>query len=190
MNKFWFLMMIASFSILIFVNPSIILGEMISATTSVLSLCFELLAVYTVWLGMLELIDKSGLGNKIAKLLRPFIRKILKIEDEETQKIVALNLSANILGLGNAATPAGIKAMERLDSGNGIASASMIMLIVLNVTSLQLLPTTIIGMRESAGSASASDIIFPTMIATIVTTLTGVVLAMLCEKIRKRKRRL
>ncbi len=190
MNKFWFLMMVASLSVLIFVNPSSILGEMISTTTSVISLCFELLAVYAVWLGMLELIDKSGLGDKIAKLLRPVIRKILKIEDEETQKIVAINLSANILGLGNAATPAGIKAMEKLDSSDGVASASMIMLIVLNVTSLQLLPTTIIGMRESAGSASASNIILPTMIATIVTTVTGVLLALLCEKVRKRKKRL
>ena len=190
MNKFWFLMMLASFSVLIFTNPSIILSEMISTTTAVITLCFELLAVYTIWLGILELVDKSGLGDKIAKLLRPFIRKIIKVKDEETEKIIALNLSANMLGLGNAATPAGIRAMEKLDDQSGVATASMIMLVIINVSSIQLLPTTIIGLRETAGSASASDIILPTIIATFVTTAMGILLGLLCEKIRQRKKKI
>lgn len=190
MNKFWFCMMLASFSVLIFINPSIMLGEMISTATSVITLCFELLAVYTIWLGILELVEKSGLSEKIAKLLRPLIRKIIKVKDPETEKIIALNLSANMLGLGNAATPAGIKAMEMLDDKSGVASASMIMLVIINVTSIQLLPTTIIGLREAAGSSSASDIILPTIIATLITTLSGILLALLCEKFRHRKKKI
>ncbi len=180
--------MLASLCVMVVTNPNAVLSEMISASTSVVTLSVELVAVYAVWLGMLELIEKSGLGNHLAKLLRPIIRKVIKVNDEETEKIIALNLSANMLGLGNAATPMGIKAMQKLDKGDSVASASMLMLIIINVTSIQLLPTTVIGLRESAGSMSASDIIFPTLIATIATTITGVLLAMLCEKLVKRKR--
>ncbi len=152
-------------------------------------LCVELTAVYTVWLGFLELVDKSGLSKPIAKLLRPVIRKLIKVKDEETEKAIALNLSANMLGLGNAATPMGIKAMKMLDTGDKVASASMIMLIIINVTSIQLLPTTVIGLREAAGSNAASDIILPSLIATIITTGLGIILALLCEKFIKRKKK-
>ena len=188
MNKFWYFMMLSSFCVLIATNPAGILTEMISASTSVITLCLELCAVYTVWLGILELVDKSGLGDKLAKLLRPLIRKLMKVEDEETQKTIALNLSANMLGLGNASTPMGIKAVHMLDKGESVAPASIIMLIIINVTSIQLLPTTVIGMRETAGSVSASDIIIPTLIATFVTTFVGIILAVVCEKFYKKKR--
>ena len=188
MNKFWYLMMLASICVLTFTNPSLILSEMISTSSSIISLCVELCAIYTVWLGFLELVDKSGLGNKIAKVLRPLIRKIIKVDDVEVEKMIALNLSANIMGLGNAATPAGMKAVQMMDKGSSIASTSIIMLIILNSTSLQLLPTTIIGLRESAGSMHASDIILPTLCATIATTLTAITLGLLCEKIYKKRR--
>ena len=180
-------MMFSSICVLIVINPSSILGEMISASTSALTLSIELCAVYAVWLGFLELVDKSGLGNKLAKLLKPLIRKLFKVNDEETEKAIALNLSANMLGLGNASTPMGLKAMQRLDTGDKIAPASMIMLIVINATSIQLLPTTVIGMREAAGSLNASDIILPTLISTLVTTFIGISLCLLCEKIRQRR---
>ena len=182
-------MMIASLCVLIVINPSVILSEMITASSSALTLSIELCAVYAVWLGILELVDKSGLGDKLAKLLRPLIRKLFKIKDEETEKTIALNLSANMLGLGNASTPMGLKAMQRLDTGDKVASASMIMLIVINATSIQLLPTTVIGMREAAGSAAASDIILPTLISTFVTTLVGISLCLLFEKIRQRRKK-
>lgn len=174
---------------LLVTNPHIILSEMISASTSVISLCVELCAVYTVWLGMLELVQKSGLGDKLAKLLRPITRKLIKAPDEETEKIIALNLSANMLGLGNASTPMGIEAMRRLDDGRPIAPASMIMLLIINSTSIQLLPTTVIGLRETAGSLNASDIILPTLITTIFTSVLSVCLALLCEKFYKKRRK-
>ena len=182
-------MMLSSFCVLAVINPASILNEMISASTSVITLCVELCAVYTVWLGILELVEKSGLGDKLAKLLRPIIRKLIKVDDEETEKTIALNLSANMLGLGNASTPMGMKAMKMLDKGEETASASMIMLIVINTTSIQLLPTTVIGLRETAGSTSASDIILPTLIATFVTTFVGISLALICQKIREKRKR-
>lgn len=181
-------MMLASILVLLIVNPSAVLSEMISASTDALELCIELCAVYCVWLGIIELVEASGLGEKLAKLLRPLIKKIFKVEDVETQKLIAMNVSANMLGLGNAATPMGIKAMQALDDGSGKANFAMIMLIVVNATSIQLLPTTVIGLRSSAGSANPADIILPTLIVTFCTTLLGILLVHSISKIKfKRK---
>ena len=101
--------------------------------------------------------------------------------------MIALNMSANMLGLGNAATPMGIKAMQALDDGSGIATDAMIMLIVINATSIQLLPSTVIGLRASAGSLSPADIILPTLLSTICTVTLGITLVKLFQKFRRRK---
>ncbi len=186
------MMMLASILVLLIVNPSAVLSEMISASTDALTLCIELCAVYAVWLGIIELVDASGLGEKLAKLLRPLIKKIFKVENPETQYLIAMNVSANMLGLGNAATPMGIKAMKALDDGTGKANFAMIMLIVLNATSIQLLPTTVIGLRSSAGSENPADIIFPTLIVTFITTILGIVLVHTIDKLfhgRKNKKK-
>lgn len=189
MNKIWFVMVVGSICFLLWSNPSSVLNSMIDASGEAFSLCIELCVVYAVWLGALELVEASGLSEKLAKLLHPLIKKLFKIDDKETEKMIALNMSANILGLGNAATPMGINAIKRLDDGSGVATNAMIMLIVLNATSLQLLPSTVIGLRSSAGSASPSDIILPTIIATFCTCLLGIFLVKLCNHIRDKLKR-
>ena len=186
MNIFWLMMMLSSILVLLITNPSAMLSEMIGASTSALELCFELVAVYVVWLGFIELIDASGLSDKLAKLLRPLIKKIFKVDNEEIQKIIALNVSANMLGVGNAATPMGIRAMQALDDGSGKANFAMIMLVVINATSIQLLPTTVIGLRSSAGSENPADIILPTLIVTITTTVLGILVVHGVEKLRNK----
>lgn len=186
MNKVWLFMMLISLGVLLFVDPGATLNEMIGASSSALTLCIELCAVYAVWLGLLEIVEVSGLGNKLAKLLRPLIKKLFRVDNEEIQKMIALNMSANMLGLGNAATPMGIKAMQAMDDGSGKASFSMIMLIVINATSIQLLPSTVIGLRSAAGSADAADIILPTFLSTVVTTTCGILFVLLCDFISKR----
>lgn len=195
MNRIWFVMVVGSICFLLWSAPSSVLGSMIEASNDALKLSIELCGVYAVWLGILELVDASGLGNKLAKLLRPLIRKLYKLEDEETEKMIALNMSANMLGLGNAATPMGISAMKRLDDKSGVATPAIIMLIVLNATSIQLLPSTVIGLRSSAGSTNPGDIILPTLIATLCTFSLGIILTKLFGKIhskikeKKEKRR-
>ena len=186
MNIFWLMMMLFSMLVLLITSPSAMLEEMIGASTSALSLVVELCAVYVVWLGFIELIDASGLAEKLAKLLRPLIKKIFKVDNEETQKLIALNLSANMLGVGNASTPLGIKAVSALDDHTGKANFAMIMLIVINATSIQLLPTTVIGLRASAGSSDPADIILPTLIVTVTTTVIGILLVHGIEKLRKK----
>ncbi|MBQ7327561.1 MAG: hypothetical protein IJX00_01175 [Clostridia bacterium] len=189
MNIFWTIMMLASILVLLVTNPSAMLSEMIGSSTQALDLCIELCAIYVIWLGFVELLDASGLSEKLAKLLRPLIKKIFKVDNSEIQKIIALNLSANMLGIGNASTPMGIRAMNALDDKSGKANFSMIMLIVINATSIQLLPTTIIGLRTSAGSQNPADIIIPTLIATICTTLLGIFLVHLIDKIKNKCKR-
>lgn len=178
-------MMLASLIVLLFVDPGATLSTMIDASTSALTLCIELCAVYAVWLGLLEIVDATGLGQKLAKLLRPIIKKLFRVDNEEIEKMIALNMSANILGLGNAATPMGIKAMKALDNGGEVATFPMIMLVVVNATSIQLLPSTVIGLRENAGSQNSADIILPTILATIVTVSIGISLVLICDKIKR-----
>ncbi len=189
MNRIWLFMIISSMCFLLWSNPASIVGEMVSASTGALKLSVELAAVYAVWLGILELVDASGLGEKLAKALHPIIKKLFKIDNPEIEKMIALNMSANMLGLGNAATPMGINAMKSLDDGSGIATPAMIMLIVINATSIQLLPSTVIGLRAATGSAAPADIIIPTILATAVTSFLGVILVKLFSKIWRRKAR-
>ena len=107
--------------------------------------------------------------------------------DEETRKNICLNVSSNILGLGSAATPFGVKAMQGLDDGTGIATKAMIMLVVINSTGVQLLPTTVIGMRAIAGSVSPSVILLPTLVATFVPTALGIFLVKMLYRDKKKK---
>ena len=189
MNKIWFIMMITSFCLLLWTGPEKVLTTMIEGASFALKHIVELTAIYAIWLGILELVEASGLGDKLARLLRPIIRKLFKLNDTEAEKLIALNISANMLGLGNAATPMGIRAMKKLDDESGIATPAIIMLIVLNATSIQLLPTTIIGMRASSGSTTPGDIILPTLIVTIFTCLLGIILTKSFGKIYEKQKR-
>lgn len=186
MSKIWFTMILASLCFLTIKNPTVVLNEMLNSSKEALSLSIELCGVYVVWLGILEIVEASGLSEKIAKLLRPLIKKVFKVNDPITEQLIAMNLSANMLGLGNASTPLAIKAIQKMDTGSSIASFPMIMLIVVNATSIQLLPTTVIALRENAGSLNSADIILPTLITTIFTTLVAIFLVNLCAKIFNR----
>lgn len=190
MNKIWLMMMLLGMGVLLIINPSITITTLIDASANSVELCISLCAIYAVWLGILEILDKSGLSDKLAKLLRPIIRKLFKGANEKTHKDIAVNISANILGLGNAATPYGIKAMKGLDDESGVANHAMIMLMVLNATSIQLIPTTTIGLRAAAGSFSPADIILPTLIATFMASFTGIILVIICGKIFKNNKKL
>ena len=188
MRKIWFFMVLASLVTLLFIDPEQSINAMMNAGSDAITLVIKLLGIYAVWLGIIALVDASGLSEKLANLLEPLIDWLFGKTDKDTKKYIALNMSANILGMGNACTPTGMKAMEGLDKQNNsiTASTAMIMLIIINATSIQLIPTTILGLRAQYGSASSSDIILPTLIATTVSTVLGILLVKLCAKIRKR----
>lgn len=184
----WFFMMILSVISLFFTNPSAILSNLLSSAENAVSLCINLLGIYSVWLGLINILDKSGLSDKLAKLLSPLINFLFKTKNKEAQKYIAINMSSNILGLGNASTPSGIKAMELLDDKSGKITFSGIMLLIINSCSIQLLPTTIISLRENAGSTSSSDIIFPIIISSFLTCIFAITLVFLFNKIFTRRK--
>lgn len=153
-------------------------------------LSIKLLGIYAIWLGFLGIVDQTKLSEKFANLLEPLIDFLFgKNIDKQTKSYIALNLSCNIFGIGNASTPIGIKAMKGLDKLNNseIASTSMIMLMVINATSIQLLPTTIIGLRGTFSSINPSDIILPAIITTFLTTFLGILLVKVLSKSKLQK---
>ncbi len=192
MRKIWFFMVLSSIATLLFVNPEDCVNALMNAGSDAVTLTIKLLGIYAVWLGIIALVDATGLSNKIASLLEPIIDWLFGKTDLVTKRYLALNLSTNILGLGNACTPTGLKAMEGLDKLNGganIASTAMIMLIVLNATSIQLLPTTVIGLRQQYGSSSSSDIILPTLISTIISTILAILFVKACAKLKRYRKK-
>ena len=188
MNIIWTSLMVLSLIVLLFVSPSLIIGAMIDTSKSCVMLCVDLLAIYTVWLAILEIVDKSGISDFLAKLLYKPIKKIFKIDNFEQIKYISINLSCNMLGLGNAATPSGIKAIKLLDKDLPKTKFAMFMLLVINATGLQLIPTTVIGLRASAGSTVASDIILPTFLSTFIPTILCILLLHFIHFLKGRKR--
>ena len=149
-----------------------------SAVFTVLSFA----GVMCFWTGIMKIAEKSGLSQKIEKLLRPIINFLFPNSGDEAKNYIAMNMSANLLGMGNAATPMGIKAMSCLDRENAnplYASDNMCMLVVLNTTSIQLIPTTIIALRAAASSADPFSIILPIWISSLTAVLSAVSLAKL-----------
>ena len=176
MNTIYVVMMIGSLLLVTITAPESALSIMLGGAKSAIGLSVSLCAIYTVWLSVLQVIDKTGMGKALSKAFRPLTKKLFKGESDLALEYITLNFSANLLGMGGAATPLGIKAMEYMQDGTERASDNMILFMVINATSIQLLPATIIGLRASKGSASASDIILPSLIATTFSTLIGVIL--------------
>lgn len=176
-------MLVASLGLMIFTNPAAATGALLDGAHGAVELSLNLLALYAFWLGFFSLIEKLGLSRGLERLLRPVISRLFPSCDAETRKYITMNVSANLLGLGNAATPMAISAISRMDDGNPRASVDMIMLTVISATSLQILPTTVIGMRAAAGSANPADFLFPSLIATVLSTFIGIIGVKLCSKI-------
>lgn len=184
-NLIW-VIMIASGIILAFWQgkPEIITEVSFQAASSAVKYAIELIGVMSFWLGIMKLAEKAGLIRFLAKLLQPLMRFLFPTIPPEHPALgsIVMNLSANILGLGNAATPFGLKAMEELQSLNPEkerATAAMCTFLALNTACITLLPTMVLGIRTSAGSANPTEIVGTTFFATAI----GMVLAILCDRL-------
>lgn len=189
MNTMFFVMTVASLILVTVVSPDSAFSIMISGASNAISLALKLCAIYAIWLSVLDIMQKVGMSHALDRLFSPITKRLFKGEDEKTRECITLNFSANLLGMGSAATPLGIKAMEGMQDGSDKATDNMILFMVVNATSIQLLPATIIGLRSSYGSASASDIILPSLIATAVSTVCGVLLAKACSLTSKNRKK-
>lgn len=172
-------MIVSSLFVIVATAPEQALMVMMGASANGVQMTIEFLGIYAIWLGILQVLDDTRLSHKLSQLLSKPIRMIFGQTNPETEKNICLNVSSNILGLGSAATPFGIKAMQGMDKGSELATKSMIMLVVINSTGIQVLPTTVIGLRALAGSSSPSCIIWPTVVATFVPTIIGILLVKL-----------
>ncbi len=200
--------------ILIGVIYGAITGRMADVTNAALdsagdavSLCITMIGVMALWVGLMEIAQKSGLIAKLTRGIQPFISFLFPRipKGHPAREYISTNLIANVLGLGWACTPAGLKAMEELaklevergnpaylDDGKGIvgkreriASNEMCTFLILNISSLQLIPVNMIAYRSQYGSVNPAGIIAPAIVATFVSTLTAVVYCKMKDRKRK-----
>jgi spore maturation protein A len=161
--------------------------SIIASSDAAVKLIISLLGIMCLWCGVMKIAEKSGLMNKIASLMRPLLKILFKDASKDERAIgpIVMNLTANMMGLSNAATPFGIKAMDQLSNLNNKkeeASDDMALFLVLNAACIQLVPTTVISIRAAMGSKNPAETIIPAIITTTISAIVGVV----CCKILQR----
>ena|SRR5690625_1375122 len=144
------------------------------------ALSISLISILVFWLGIMKVAEKAGILNVLAKIFKPFIRKLFPEIPKGHPAIgyILSNFTANLFGLGSAATPMGLKAMEEMKklSDSPVASRSMITFLALNTSSLTLIPTKVIAIRMQYQSVAPTEIVGTTIIATIISTISAILL--------------
>ena len=181
---FGIMVVLAIISALISGNMAEISNAALSGAKDAVTLSISLLGAISLWSGILSVLDKAGVTSFISKISRPILKKIYS----NTQNFdnISLNFSANLLGLGNAALPLGIKAAKDINfKMKTSANDDLIMFSVLNTTPLQLFPTTLIALRSSYGSQNPFDVIMPIWICSVATTVFAIIVCKSFAKIFK-----
>ncbi len=188
LNLLWPVFIIISFVYAFIVGKIGAVNDSIfESTKSAVELSITLIGTMSLWNGIMEIATKTSMIDRLTKFLKPliiFLFPELKKEDK-VNKEIAMNMVANIFGLGNAATPTGLKVMKTLQSLNpkkDVISNSMAMFIVINTASLQLIPTTVIAIRSSMGAENPTKIIIPIWFATICAAATAVIITKILIK--------
>ncbi|MEH7495430.1 nucleoside recognition domain-containing protein [Neobacillus sp. 3P2-tot-E-2] len=192
-NYIWVFMTIVGFIFAMFngtmeeVNKAIFDGAKEAVT-----LCIGLISILVFWLGMMRIAQESGLLELLSKLFRPLVKRLFPDvpTNHPAMGYILSNMIANMFGLGNAATPLGIKAMEELkllNGGKNSASRSMVTFLAINTASITIIPTTVIAIRMNYNSASPTEIVVPTLIATIISMLGAVMIDRYFYNRRSRK---
>lgn len=181
LNKIWPFFIIISFIYAIYSGKIFNINNAIfSSANQTVELCLTLFGTICLWNGIMQIAIKTSLIEKLTKFLKPVISFIFPEikNDKKISKEISMNMVANILGLGNAATPLGLKAMESMQRKNedkSKLSNSMAMFILVNTASLQIIPTTVISIRSSLGSENPTKIILAVWVATIAAFATAII---------------
>lgn len=175
-------------------NVQEITEGVIHSSVQTVEMCITFVGVWALWLGLMEIVKKSGLIDVISHVTFPVIHRLFPEVPKNHPALgaISLNFSANMLGLGNAATPFGLKAMKELQSINynqDEASNAMCMFLVINTSSIQLIPTTVIALRASLGSTEPTSIILSSLIATSISTVFGITAVMIMRRNQTKKNR-
>ena len=187
-NYIWFILIFLGILVAIFTgNGAEISTTIVESADSTVKFIIGLVGIMCFWCGVMKIAEKSGLTQKLARLMKPLLKFLFKDagKDEKALGAIVMNLTANMMGLSNAATPFGIKAMEEMDRFNpnkGRASNDMALFLVMNAACIQLVPSTIISIRAAAGSSNPGAIILPAILSTASAAIVGVI----CCKILQR----
>ncbi len=187
-NYIWFFILLSGIVIGLVTGKGELLSQsIIKAASSPVELLIGMVGLLCLWCGVMKIAEKSGLTAKLAALMDPVLKRIFKTagRDKKALGAIVMNLTANMMGLSNAATPFGIKAMEEMQRLNGdkdTASDDMALFLVLNAACIQLLPATVISLRAAAGSSNPGIIILPAIFATAAAAVVGVVCSKILEK--------
>ena len=188
LNKIWPAFLIISF-IYAILNGNIeeFNNSIFTSCAQTVDLILKLFGTMCLWNGLMKIVQETSLMKKLTKFISPLMKILfpkMKKEDKEYKEIT-INIIANLLGIGNAATPLGLKAMQTMQEKNpqkDKITDSMAMFIVLNTASIQLIPSTVIAVRASLGSVNPSQIIVPVWIATIAADMAGIVASKILMK--------
>lgn len=191
LNKLWPIFLIVSIVYAIFTgNIEKLNNSIFESADNAVNLTITLFGTLCFWNGIMQIAMKSSLVETISKLLNPLIKMLFPEikKGEKVHKEISMNMTANMLGLGNAATPLGLKAMQSMQEENpqkDRLSNSMLMFIVINTASIQIIPTTVIAIRNSLNSEDPSKIIFPVWIVTICAATAAVIMGKILIKCGK-----
>lgn len=190
MTYIWPLMILFSFLCAVFGgNMSELSSAVISSGSDTVSLILKLAGIICLWNGICSVAQKSGLTEKLCKLLSPILNFIFpKLHDKRAKEAIAMNITANILGLGNAATPLGLEAMSRLQKANPTpdkASDDMVKFVVINSAAVHLVPTTVALLREEYGSSSPTEILLPALLTSVAALSVGLSVTVILKKVFK-----
>ncbi|MCY9508846.1 nucleoside recognition protein [Paenibacillus larvae] len=180
-NWIWLFFLVAGFAVAAVQGKiDVVTQAVFDGAKSGVTVCFGLISILVFWLGIMKIAEDSGLLKKLAVLLCPIVRFLFPSipKDHPAVGYIMSNMSANILGLGNAATPMGIRAMQELQKLNpekDTASPAMCTLLALNTASITLIPTTLIAIRMNFHSKNPADIVGSTLMATFVATVAAII---------------
>ena len=187
-NYIWFGIIVIGIIVGLFTGQGVeISNGIIESTEGTTKFIISMIGIMCFWSGVMKIAENSGLTNKLANILKPLLKKLFKDagKNDKAMGAIVMNLTANMFGLGNAATPFGIKAMQELDKINpekGRATNDMVLFLVMNAACIQLLPSTVISMRAAAGSTNPAGILIPAILATAGALVTGVIICKLLQK--------
>ena len=186
MNVVFAVLLIAGVLLVAVSSPASLLSVLLEGTASAVTLCLRLAGVYALWMGILQIVEDSGADRRLSVLYRPLLSRLFAGESERTRTLIGLNLTANLLGLGAAATPLGIAAVESMHRGGDAATDNMILFFVLNVTAVSLLPTTVMALLASHGAANPADVVLPSLLSSACTAAFGVLAVWLCRLVARK----
>ncbi|MFY9483381.1 MAG: nucleoside recognition domain-containing protein, partial [Tissierellaceae bacterium] len=190
-NIIWFVLLASGIIVgAISGNIDAVTEAAISNAELAITISLGLIGVMALWLGIMKIAEESGLVSYMAKGLSLIIRPLFPEipQGHPAMGAILMNFGANLLGLGNAATPLGIKAMkelQKLNPNKDTATNSMVMFLAINTSSLTIIPATVIAIRTSAGSANPTEIIGPTIIATTASTIAAIIAVKILQRVSR-----